>query len=209
MGEQTLKKDLFGYINQDINQDTNQDTKQDLDSLRKKELESRIRLQNAKSARTELGVEKDRLDLEKSKGNLCYIDVALCEFSNTLKNLYNSIKRLPVVISEQVNLSCDDSKAISDIIESLLIELFIRINNISIYGQSSVIYSLCALSCFILVLFINNRLFTSPLFWLISLPACFIGLIILTLIIFFIKRNEENTLNENLNRYKEVKHNEK
>lgn len=94
-------------------------------------------------------------------------------------------------------------------IESLLIELFIRINNISIYGQSSVIYSLCALSCFILVLFINNRLFTSPLFWLISLPGSFIGLIVLTLIIFFIKRNEENTLNENLNRYKEVKHNEK
>ena len=33
--------------------------------------------------------------------------------------------------------------------------------------------------------------------------------VVLTLIIFFIKRNEENTLNDNLNRYKEVKQNEK
>lgn len=92
---------------------------------------------------------------------------------------------------------------------AILIELFIRINNISIYAQCAVIYSACALSCFALALIINNSLLTNTLFWLVSLPASFIGLAVLMLILFIIKHNEENALNESLHRFKEDKHNEK
>lgn len=94
------------------------------------------------------------------------------------------------------------------LVEAILIELFIRINNISIYGQCSVIYSLSALSCFALTFMINSTLFTNPTFWLISLPASFIGLVFLLVILFVIKHKEEDALNESLHRFKEDKHNE-
>ena len=99
--------------------------------------------------------------------------------------------------------------ALLSLFEALVIELFVRIDNITIYGQCAVIYSVCALSCFALAFIINSSLLTNSLFWLVSLPASFIGLAFLLVILFIIKHNEENALNESLNRFKEDKHNEK
>ena len=99
--------------------------------------------------------------------------------------------------------------AVFAILEALVIQLFVRINNISVYAQCAVIYSICAVGCFASSFMINSSLFTNTLFWVISLPGSFIGLGVLMLILFIIKHNEEDALNQSLNRFKEEKHNEK
>ena len=94
-------------------------------------------------------------------------------------------------------------------IESLLIELFVRINKISLSFQLSVIYIVIALTCFAFSCVIDKDLVTKPLFWVISLPSSFIGLGALLLTAFLIKRKEEKSLNAELNRFKGSIKNEK
>ena len=78
-------------------------------------------------------------------------------------------------------------------IESLLIELFVRINKIALSVQLSVIYLVIALTCFAFACIIDKDLITKPLFWVISLPSSFIGLGALLFTTFLIKRKEEKS----------------
>ncbi len=99
--------------------------------------------------------------------------------------------------------------AIVALIESLLIELFVRINKISVFGQMAVIYATCAISSFLMSFTIDSNIITNVKFWIFALPGSFVGFIVLCLIVYLNKRSEEKALNENLNRFKGNSKNEK
>lgn len=88
---------------------------------------------------------------------------------------------------------------------SLLIELFVIINKINIIVQSSVIYAMVAISSFFLTFLNNSSLLSNKMFWLCALPSCFIGLIGMIALLMYLKRKEEKSLNDSLNKFKNSK----
>ncbi len=94
-------------------------------------------------------------------------------------------------------------------IESLLIELFVRINKISLTIQLMVVYLIICLTCLVFVVLIDKDLLNNLLFYVVAIPGSLIGLGALLLISYLLNRKEENALNAELLRFKGGKNNEK
>lgn len=90
-------------------------------------------------------------------------------------------------------------------VESIGIQLFIRINKISELAQSVVLYAFNAITCLLLVSLIDKNILGYPKFWIFSFPGSFIGLFFLMLGVYIIKRREEKKLNDSLDTFKNTK----
>ena len=99
--------------------------------------------------------------------------------------------------------------ALLAIILATIIEFFVRINKISLPVQVSVIYTLIACSCLILVLSINKNVVKYAMFWYVTFLSSFIGLVGVVVLLIIFKHREEKKLNESLNRHREKRINEK
>ena len=96
---------------------------------------------------------------------------------------------------------------IVSLILSFMIELFVQINKISLGSQTTIIYTtivvgLIALVLYVLSFYINLNDVSMLMLFCITVPSSFIGLGVVMLIIFLIKRREEKTLNDELLRFK-------
>lgn len=94
-------------------------------------------------------------------------------------------------------------------IESLLIELFVRINKINITSQVFVVYMIICLTCVVFVVLIDKDIIKNALFWAVGVSGSFIGLGAIMLVSFLLKHKEEKVLNAELLRFKGNKKNEK
>ena len=93
------------------------------DDLKFRRLRANVILLEAKARREQVNADSDAISLEKSRGNLCYNDVALAEFSRVIKLMYDDFKRLPQVVTERAALSPEQAAIIRDEVESILREL--------------------------------------------------------------------------------------
>ena len=93
------------------------------DDLKFRRLRANVILLEAKAKREQVNADSDAISLEKSRGNLCYNDVALAEFSRVIKLMYDDFKRLPQVVTERAALSPEQAAIIRDEVESILREL--------------------------------------------------------------------------------------
>ena len=93
------------------------------ETLRLRGLRARVMLDEAKAERERIAIEKDKLERDAKNGLLCYTQIALSEFSKTLKHLYEDLTRLPQTISEEASLSPAQAEKTSQVVERLLVEL--------------------------------------------------------------------------------------
>lgn len=93
------------------------------EDLKFRRLRANVILLEAKARREQVNADSDAISLEKSRGNLCYNDVALAEFSRVVKLMYDDFKRLPQVVTERAALNPEQAAVIRDEVESILREL--------------------------------------------------------------------------------------
>lgn len=93
------------------------------EDLRLRGLRARVLLDEAKAERERIAIEKDKLERDAKNGLLCYTQIALSEFSKTLKHLYEDLTRLPQTIIEEASLSPAQAEKTSQAVERLLVEL--------------------------------------------------------------------------------------
>ena len=86
-------------------------------------LRARVMLDEAKAERERIAIEKDKLERDARAGLMCYTQIALSEFSKTLKHLYEDLTRLPQTIIEEAQLTPAQAEKTSQAVERLLVEL--------------------------------------------------------------------------------------
>lgn len=93
------------------------------EALRLRGLRARVLLDEAKAERERIAIEKDKLEMDARAGLMCYTQIALSEFSKTLKHLYEDLTRLPQTIVEEASLSPAQAEKTAQVVERLLVEL--------------------------------------------------------------------------------------
>lgn len=73
-----------------------------------------------KAEKEKLLLEKELIMLDREKGEICYNDVAVSEFSKVIKVVYDSIVRIPSTLSSESNFSIEQKATIMKVIENIL-----------------------------------------------------------------------------------------
>lgn len=73
-----------------------------------------------KAEKEKLLLEKELIMLDREKGEICYNDVAVSEFSKVIKVVYDSIVRIPATLTNENNFSIEQKATIIRVIENIL-----------------------------------------------------------------------------------------
>lgn len=105
----------ISMLNKMYRYDTNE-TPYDADA--RKEQEQKLLALKAEKERLEL--EKQIILLDREKGEICYNDVAVSEFSKVIKVVYDSVVRIPATLSNENDFSMEQKATIMKVVESIL-----------------------------------------------------------------------------------------
>lgn len=73
-----------------------------------------------KAEKEKLQLEKELIMLDREKGEICYNDVAVSEFSKVIKVVYDSVVRIPATLSSENDFTIEQKATIMKVIESIL-----------------------------------------------------------------------------------------
>lgn len=73
-----------------------------------------------KSEKERLELEKQIIQLDREKGEICYNDVAVSEFSKVIKVVYDSVVRIPTTLSNENDFTIEQKATIMKVVESIL-----------------------------------------------------------------------------------------
>lgn len=76
-----------------------------------------------KSEKERLELEKQIIQLDREKGEMCYNEVAVNEFSKSIKIIHDMIERLPMILSNENNFTLEQRQAIFDSVDNILKQL--------------------------------------------------------------------------------------
>lgn len=108
----------ISMLNKMYRYDTNE-TPYDADA--RKEQEQQIRALKTEKERLEL--EKQIILLDREKGEMCYNETAVNEFSRSIKIVHDIIERLPMILTNEQNFTPEQRQAIFNGVEGVLEQL--------------------------------------------------------------------------------------
>lgn len=73
-----------------------------------------------KAEKEKLQLEKELIMLDREKGEICYNDVAVSEFSKVIKVVYDSVVRIPATLSSENEFTIEQKATIMKVVESIL-----------------------------------------------------------------------------------------
>lgn len=76
-----------------------------------------------KAEKEKLMLEKELIMLDREKGEICYNDVAVSEFSKVIKAVHDAIVRLPQVLSSENSFTIEQKSTIMTSVEKILDQL--------------------------------------------------------------------------------------
>lgn len=85
---------------------------------RRKDVEQEIL--TLKAEKQKLQLEKELITLDREKGEICYNDVAVSEFSKVIKVVYDSVVRIPATLSNESDFTIEQKATIMKVVESIL-----------------------------------------------------------------------------------------
>lgn len=92
----------------------------DQSSLNETKLSLEKELLALKAEKEKLQLEKELIMLDREKGEICYNDVAVSEFSKVIKVVYDSVVRIPATLSSENDFTIEQKATIMKVIESIL-----------------------------------------------------------------------------------------
>ncbi len=94
----------------------------DLDALTRRR-QTELDLIQLRAARERLEFERRAIMLDREKGEICYNDTAIAEFSNVIKGACAAFARLPATLSEDTRLTPEQKALIFESVEAILEDL--------------------------------------------------------------------------------------
>lgn len=95
----------------------------DQSSLNETKLSLEKELLALKAEKEKLQLEKELIMLDREKGEICYNDVAVAEFSKVIKAVHDAIVRLPQVLSSENSFTIEQKSTIMTSVEKILDQL--------------------------------------------------------------------------------------